>query len=104
MASLDVTALFGEVEVDETYTGGRKSSGKRGRGTLGKTVVVGLKQRKGPVQSHVVADAKRRTIEPIIRKEVCRDQSFTPTSGSRIAGWSGTVSRTRPSITGSGKG
>ena len=70
MAELDVNALFGKVEADETYIGGKRSGGKRGRGAPGKTVVVGMKQRQGPVKSQVVPDAKRRTIEPIIRANV----------------------------------
>ena len=69
MGSLDATALFGEVEVDETYVGGKRP-GKRGRGAEGKTVVVGLKQRKGPVKTKIVKDAKRRTLEPVIREKV----------------------------------
>ena len=69
MGGLDVTALFGEVEVDESYIGGKRP-GKRGRGADGKTVVVGLKQRKGPIKTKVVKDAKRRTLEPIIREKV----------------------------------
>ncbi len=70
MADLDVIALFGQVEVDETYIGGKKSGGKRGRGAPGKTVVVGLKQRQGPVKTQTVIDAKRRTTGPIIREKV----------------------------------
>lgn len=37
MSGLDVAGLFGEVEVDETYVGGKRP-GKRGRGAGGKTV------------------------------------------------------------------
>lgn len=70
MGDLDVKGLFGEVEADETYIGGKRSGGKRGRGAPGKTIVVGVKQRQGPVKSQVVPDAKRRTIEPIIRENV----------------------------------
>ena len=70
MGGLDATALFGEVEVDETYIGGKRSGGKRGRGAPGKTVVVGLKQRQGPVKTQVAPDAKRRTLEPVIRSYV----------------------------------
>ena len=65
MAQIDTSALFGEVEADETYIGGKRT-GKRGRGAHGKTVVVGIKQRQGPVKSQVVEDAKRKTIEPVI--------------------------------------
>ena len=70
MGGLDATALFGEVKVDETYIGGKRSGGKRGRGAPGKTVVVGLKQRQGPVKTQVADDVKRRTLEPVIRTYV----------------------------------
>ena len=69
MAGLDASALFGEVEGDETYVGGRKP-GKQGRGAAGKSVVLGLKQRQGPVKTWVVENARRHTIEPIVRKNV----------------------------------
>ncbi len=69
MGSLDTPALFGEVEADETYIGGKRT-GKRGRGASGKTIVVGIKQRQGPVKSQVVKNAKRTTIEPVVTKNV----------------------------------
>ena len=69
MGEMDVGGLFGEVEVDETYIGGKRS-GKRGRGAQGKTVVAGMKQRNGPVKTQVVKDAKTQTIEPIVRDHV----------------------------------
>ena len=69
MGTLDVSGLFGEVEVDETYVGGKRP-GKRGRGAAGKTVVLGMKEREGPIKSQVVEDAKTRTLEPIVRENV----------------------------------
>ena len=69
MGELGVSALFGEVEVDETYIGGKRP-GRRGRGASGKTVVVGIKQRQGPVKSQVVEDAKRKTIEPVVIRNI----------------------------------
>lgn len=42
----DVNPLTGQVEVDETYIGGKRS-GTRGRGAAGKSVVIGLTERKG---------------------------------------------------------
>ncbi len=71
MAKLDTSQLFGEIEIDETYMGGKKP-GKRGRGAEGKTVVLGITQRNGSVKTQVVPDAKRSTIEPVIRKNVMK--------------------------------
>ena len=70
MAGLDVGGLFGEVEVDETYVGGRRRGGKRGRSGEDKTVVLGMKERKGSVKAQVIEDAKLRTIEPIVRRNI----------------------------------
>ena len=56
--------LFGEVEVDETYVGG-KHSGKRGRGAEGKTVVVGMVERKGNARVVVTPDVKAKTLERV---------------------------------------
>ena len=69
MAGIEPAALFGEVEIDETYIGGRRA-GKRGRGAFGKTPVLGMKQRGEPVKTRKVEDAKRCTVEPIVRCNV----------------------------------
>ena len=69
MGRLDVSQLFGEIEADETYVGGKRQ-GKPGRGAAGKTVVLGIKKRGGEIKTQVVPDAKRHTIEPVIRKNV----------------------------------
>ena len=69
MGRLDVSQLFGDIEADETYVGGKRK-GKPGRGADGKTVVLGIKKRGGEIKTQVVPDAKRHTIEPVIRKNV----------------------------------
>ena len=61
--------LFGEVEVDETYVGG-KHSGKRGRGAEGKTVVAGMVERKGNARVVVTPDVKAKTLLPIIQEHI----------------------------------
>ena len=47
--------LKGEIEMDETYFGGRHK-GKRGRGSLNKVPVFGILERKGVVKVSVVRD------------------------------------------------
>ncbi|MFC1935740.1 IS1595 family transposase [Chloroflexota bacterium] len=71
------TALFGQVEVDETYVGGkdinrheRKRSHIRGRGAGGKTPVVGMAQRKGRIVARVVPDVRASTLVPIVRAHI----------------------------------
>jgi transposase-like protein len=63
--------LFGEVEADETYVGG-KHPGVRGRGAAGKTIVFGMLQRGGDVMTKVVPDVKRNTLQPFIQDNVAQ--------------------------------
>ena len=62
--------LGGTVEADETYIGGKKSGGKRGRGAPGKTVVFGMLERDGDVMTKVVPNVRKKTLQPIIKENV----------------------------------
>ncbi len=62
----------GEIEVDESYFGGRHK-GRRGRGFAGKIPVVGLLKRGGKVHTKVIADASSTTLIPIIERKVISD-------------------------------
>ena len=64
--------LSGEIEVDESYFGGRRK-GKRGRGAGGKTPVFGLLKRGGRVYTKIIPDAKGETLMPIIQEKVIPD-------------------------------
>ena len=64
--------LNGEIEVDESYFGGRRK-GKRGRGAGGKTPVFGLLKRGGKVYTKIIPDAKGATLMPIIQEKVIPD-------------------------------
>jgi transposase len=68
----DLSPLEGEVEIDESYFGGKRK-GKRGRGAAGKTPVFGLLKRKGRVYTAVIQDTKSSTLMPIINKKIVPD-------------------------------
>ncbi len=70
----NVNPLAGQVEVDETYIGG-KHAGTRGRGASGKTVVAGLIERQGNAIAKVVPDVKTRTLLPMIWKNVAQNST-----------------------------
>ena len=71
----DIQSLTGEVEVDETYIGGKKH-GKRGRGAEGKTKVVGAVERNGQVVAQVIPDVKRHTLVPFMLRKVDRNATL----------------------------
>jgi transposase len=64
--------LSGEIEVDESYFGGRRK-GNRGRGAGGKTPVFGLLKRGGKVYTKIINDVKSETLMPIIQEKVIPD-------------------------------
>ncbi len=71
MAQVDGDApLDGHVEVDETYVGGRKKGGKRGRGAPGKTIVFGMLERNGDVMTRIVKNVRRKTLEHHIKANI----------------------------------
>jgi len=72
MAAAEPGLMGGEVEVDESYFGGRRK-GKRGRGAAGKVPVFGLLKRGGKVHVVVIPNARTDTLFPIIRDKVRPD-------------------------------
>lgn len=63
--------LTGQVEVDETYFGGRRK-GKRGRGAFNKTPVFGILERDGIVKVNVVRDVSAESLLNMTIKTVRR--------------------------------
>jgi len=68
VAELEGGKLNGEVEMDESYFGGRRK-GKRGRGAAGKNIVFGLLERDGKVYTKVVEHVSKEELMAIIRKK-----------------------------------
>ena len=86
-------ALTGEVEVDETYIGGKRH-GKRGRGAEGKTPVIGLVQCKGKIVARIASNVASATVIPLIQQHVRPEgttvftdelKSYDPLARSRYA-------------------
>lgn len=71
MAGKEVEPLKGHVEVDETYSGGKRK-GKRGRGAEGKTPVFGMMQREGNLVARVVQDVRKKTLMPLMEQHVAK--------------------------------
>ncbi len=71
-AIADATPFAGEIEVDESYFGGRRK-GKRGRGAAGKVPVFGLLKRGGKVYAVVITDAKAATLLLILKQRIVPD-------------------------------
>jgi transposase len=68
----DETPFFGEIEVDESYFGGRRK-GKRGRGAAGKVPVFGLLKRGGRVYAKVIPDVRSTTLMRIMEQKIVPD-------------------------------
>ena len=74
----DTPILKGEVEVDETYVGGKeyykheskKVEGTQGRSTKAKTPVFGMVERDGNVTALKVDDTKSATLMDIIKQNI----------------------------------
>jgi transposase-like protein len=71
--------LSGEVEVDETYIGGkarhmhkaqRREKARRGRAPGSKTVVLGMVERGGRVKASVVEDVRKQTVQGLVRDRI----------------------------------
>lgn len=80
--------LSGDVEVDETYVGGKpryKGQSKRGRGT-NKKPVLALVERNGHVRTKPIADVTAKTLKNIIRQNVATTSRILTDENSAYTG------------------
>jgi len=80
----DAIKLTGEVEVDETYVGGREKNKHKSRrldtsGTTGKVAVIGAIARKGMVVAKVIENTDTQTLDTFVRQTVTEDVSLVAT-------------------------
>lgn len=77
MQETNPAPMTGTVEVDETYVGGRVKGKGRGPWLSGnKEVVIGIRQRGGPLRFFHVEDARSGTLEKYIKENISEDVEF----------------------------
>ena len=67
--------LNGELELDETYFGGKRK-GKRGRGSKNKTITFGILERNGKVHTVIVENVKAETLLKEIENKTQKGSVF----------------------------
>lgn len=67
--------LNGELELDESYFGGKRK-GTRGRGAKNKAIVFGILERKGKVYTVIVPDVSKETLMNEIEKKTIKGSVF----------------------------
>ena len=79
----DLKPLSGEIEMDETMFGGKRT-GKRGWGALGKIIVFGIYQRNGKVLTFPISSRARETMIPYINRYQKQEVFIIPMTGLPI--------------------
>jgi transposase-like protein len=69
-------SLFGIVEADEVYFGGKENKHesrkqKAGRGTVGKSAAIGMRERGGKVKAQLLSSTDAKAIQDAIKDTVC---------------------------------
>ena len=63
----------GELELDESYFGGKHHKGKRGRGSENKIPVFGILKRNGKVYTQIIPDSSSETLLDIVQIKIKPD-------------------------------
>src|SRR3990167_7350749 len=68
LCEVEGARLSGEIEIDESYFGGKRK-GQRGRGAAGKSIVFGLLERDGRVDTTLVDDVSKEILMDVIKRK-----------------------------------
>ena len=71
----EANKLNGEVEIDESYFGGKRK-GNRGRGAANKTIVFGILERKGKIYTKIVENVSAETLMTEIKNKTKKGSVF----------------------------
>ena len=73
IASEAENGFEGELELDESYFGGKHHKGKRGRGSENKIPVFGILKRNGKVYTQIIPDSSSETLLDIVQIKIKPD-------------------------------
>ena len=73
--SQEARKLNGEIEIDESYFGGKRK-GTRGRGAKNKTIVFGILERKGKIYTKIVENVSAETLMNEIQNKTKKGSVF----------------------------
>ena len=71
----EANKLNGEIEIDESYFGGKRK-GNRGRGANNKAIVFGILERKGKVYTKIVDNVSKETLMKEIENKTLKGSVF----------------------------
>ena len=72
---LEAKKLNGEIEIDESYFGGKRK-GNRGRGAKNKAIVFGILERKGKIYTKIVENVSAETLMNEIKNKTLKGSVF----------------------------
>ena len=71
----EANKLNGELEIDESYFGGKRK-GQRGRGAKNKTIVFGILERKGKIYTKIVENVSAEILMNEIQNKTLKGSVF----------------------------